>query len=227
MSKSDQFEDVIVALSRLHETEVHAAEQETAGSSGPVRAHTRRSQPSIGLAALVALLIVGALAVRSNQDTQPGSTVASAPPAGSAAAATPSPEATTGPAESSQPSSEASEFPSSVEGQPVLVGSEVVDRAQSGGAASFLAGGWLAFVIADCASQCGSGYVLRLAAPSAPAGSVPSSVSIRLAAGVTLDQPVGRRVVVRVHRDELSTPCSDNTRCTPSVVLDRVVWTGT
>jgi len=31
MSKSDQFEDVIVALSRLHETEVHAAEQETAG----------------------------------------------------------------------------------------------------------------------------------------------------------------------------------------------------
>jgi hypothetical protein len=225
MSTSDQFDDVVVALSRLHEAEVHAVEQESAASSGPVRMHAR-SQLPLGLTALVALLIVGTLAVRSYQDTQGGSTVASASPAGFAAAATPSPEAAKSPAASPQPSLPASEFPSSVEGQPVLVGSQVIDRAQNGGTASFLAGGWLEFVIADCASQCGSGYVLRLAAPDAAGGSVPSSVSIRLAAGAALDLPVGRRVVLKVHRDALSTPCADAARCTPSVILDQVAWTG-
>lgn len=114
-------------------------------------------------------------------------------------------------------------FPAQIDGQEVLVGSDVFERAASGTDETFLAAGWVMHMTVDCYEDCaGPAFVLRLSAPPRLSSGV---VGLRLPED-PIDLHVGQAVVLSVHRDDASPDCAELESCAASVVVDDVVWIG-
>ncbi len=228
----DSQEDALIehALHRLHELEVARAQHDLASSAKRVSA--KSGLPS-GLLVVTMLLILVAVAAqgRSAPAEHSGAAAASAPTAASHAAfRTPgTPAASTlaaptapNPSRSGIADASPAMFPSEVGGQPVLNGPEAIARASAGSDQPFLAAGWVVFIAADCASECPSGYLLRLAGDPKPNDTTSLILAVDASSDIVL--PVGRPAVLQVHSDLVGQTCGAN--CSRRVVVTAVLWVG-
>jgi hypothetical protein len=228
MNESEEFADILGRLRELYRAELALAE---ADPPPPSRIGVRRRMQvpvvPVGVVAVAIVALVAVVATRpgpeflapgvsggtpaSTEDGQASPFISQAPSLQPKADATGEPAVTPG---------RGPTFPAEIDGEVVLVGSSVLERAASGSHETFLAAGWVVMVIADCYIDCGSGFLLRTPEPRAE-----FSVGLRLE-DRPLDLHVGRAVVLSVHRDRFSPTCDDVDSCAVSVVIDDVVWLG-
>lgn len=150
---------------------------------------------------------------------------------------------------SSGPSLPSDGIPLVVAGEPVLRGQSIGTQIVAAtGDTSFLIGGYVVFVQADCyvppnlpssplTAPCGDGWLLRdmpivlKPSPSAPSG--PPLMSYRLVVGPNVPGwtagAMGAPVVLRVHvHDERAAACAASIRdkCERAIVVESVAWRG-
>lgn len=214
--------EVIGDLRMLHAADqVHARRQLKETVSGGSRVRTRLAVGPVLL--LLGALVVGAALIRPSLSTGPGG-VATSSSSNSAntstTRATPT-FAETPPIEFSQPDPSPTVFPSTLEGQTVLQGQPGLDEVLKGTSGSYLIGGWVRIVIADCASSCGTSVLLYVLDPS-EGGLVPSTMPIHLLVPATLNIPLDRPIVLEVERDQA---CDGAAQGCPALDVMRLVWT--
>jgi hypothetical protein len=231
MNENDEFAGILGRLRGLYRAELTLAEAEPRHPRRRSGVQSRMQLPvaatMVAIVALAGLVAtregllgpelaspgVGAQPPASPRDTQATPHISRAPSLAPTAIVTSEPtETRSGPMGA---------FPKEIDGEDVLVGSSVFERAASGSREPFLAAGWVVLVTADCYTDCGSGFVLRLSPPR----TLGDMVGLRLPAR-PLDLHASNAVVLRVHRDDLSPTCEDLDSCLASVVVDEVVWVG-